>query len=152
MEKAVSKIRNEYHNRKDRQLAVATWVSRLSPVSSYVYAVTELCGTGISEAANVKEHARNYDQRLKQELYSLWDFKEYMLRGGSGSGGYYDKEGVDKKVLDQARETVPHFTNYRPIPLKERIGNITTDAILLFLFAILFFCMAYAKFIGYDLT
>jgi hypothetical protein len=151
-EKAETRIRDAYNKRRDLQLGLSRLISQLSPVSSYVYAVTELCGTGFSELDNFRDHSEAYYQNVKRAVYDLWETKTYYMGAGHYTSSTEPKKGVDFKALRGKKRPELYFSQYRMIPFAVRVRNILFDVLLTFIYGVLFFSITYVKFIRYDMT
>ena len=151
-EKAEAGLRDAYNKRKHLQLGLSRLISQLSPVSGYVYAVTELCGTGFSEIENFQDHSEAYYRNVKHAVYDLWETKTYYMGAGHYTSSTGPKKGVDFKALRDKKRPELYFSQYRMIPLSVRVRKILFDVLLTFIYGVLFFSVAYVKFIRYDMT
>jgi len=125
----------------ETQIAVTKTISRLSPVSSYVYIVTDLAGTGVAQQMRLQEMLRNYQ----------FQFREYLdektggrLMGGGGRRGFMRGRDRGYDISD-----MPLF-EYSPDPLSSRWNRCLLDLCLLGVAAIFLFMLAYVKFLRAD--
>jgi len=58
------RIQEEYENRIDEQIELAQVLSRISPSASYVYAATNLAGTGITEFRSLSDYTKEYNRQF----------------------------------------------------------------------------------------
>jgi len=131
-----NKIRRELNNKSGIQTFIAKHIACLSPYANYVYLATDLTGTGL--------HSLSYFSRVASEYYAIMN--PYLQ----------SKE-------EQARQKDPTFGNnsflnvrdrprfiYREEPLSNRLGaGLPYWGFLLF-FNVLFFVVAFVRFLRYD--
>ncbi len=130
------KIEQDYRNRKKIQLSIAMNLVRISPVSPYMYIVSGLSGTGVTEPDNFIGNAQRFQNNVKEIFYD----KVYYR---------FDRH-----------KTVEGFDRFKPPTLPDmryRYPNLTEalqihwlDMLLLCLFDILFCSLAFFKFNRYD--
>jgi hypothetical protein len=56
----LNQMEEDYRNKFDRLVRLSKNINRLSPAASFVYASTELAGTGIGEESRLKENVLRY--------------------------------------------------------------------------------------------
>lgn len=113
----------EYRVRFDRLVALSKAINRVSPVASYVYAATEIAGTGIGEEAAFKREVIRYKNGIIDRT---------LASPGPGAAG------------------PPAFRYaYRPLASVLAAGALF-DMAWLAAGAILFFGLSYLAFIRYD--
>jgi len=64
----LDKMEEDYRNKFDRLVRLAKNINRLSPSASFVYAATELAGTGIGEESRLKENVLRYKDSVLSNL------------------------------------------------------------------------------------
>ncbi len=127
-------IRN-FENELNGQIAVAKIISRLSPVSSYVYIATDVAGTGVRKQLHFMEALREYQT----------EFRGYIGRKTEGAfpfGGSDEEESYD--ISD-----MPVF-NYAEEPISDRVAGSLLDFGLLGVEALFFFMAAFVSFLRAD--
>jgi len=62
------KLENDYRLKFDRLVRLSKTINRLSPAASFVYAATELAGTGIGEESRLKDEIIRYKNTVFQEF------------------------------------------------------------------------------------
>jgi len=113
----------EYRVRFDRLVALSKAINRVSPVASYVYAATEIAGTGIGEEGAFKREVIRYKNGIIDRI---------LASPGPGAAG------------------TPAFRYaYRPLASVLAAGALF-DMAWLAAGAILFFGLSYLAFIRYD--
>lgn len=140
----IDKLEQQYSNDRNSQTAIAMNLSRVSPVSCYSYIVSEIAATGMLEMNNLAEHAKRFQNRVKEEIYDKYIIKSYGgTDGGSATMINYAK-GFDPKEAP-----VPQL-NYAHVSFTETLPYIWIDLMLLILYNIVFFAAAYVAFLRYD--
>ena len=116
-------IEADYRIKFDRMVGLAKTINRISPVAGFVYAVTDIAGTGIGEEGALKREVVRY--------------KNSVIDGMLGP----PKEGSGE---------APAFRYvYRPLNLVLARGALF-DAAWLIVFNILFFALSHTAFVRYD--
>jgi ABC-type transport system involved in multi-copper enzyme maturation permease subunit len=64
----LNQMEEEYRNKFDHLVRLSKNINRLSPAASFVYATTELAGTGISEESRLKENILRYKDSVLSNL------------------------------------------------------------------------------------
>lgn len=139
---AMAKMDKEYERQKDAQRDVAMNLSRISPASSFVFAVTDLCQTGESIRRKFLSLVKSYHRTLEGGLFSKVARDFITLPGGRTSSHWSMKEHVDLKSLT-------HFSFEQPT-LADSLRSTWVDILLLVIFGVLFFISAYVSFLRYD--
>jgi ABC-type transport system involved in multi-copper enzyme maturation permease subunit len=118
-------------------------LSRFSPVSCYTYLISGLAGTGPAEAHKFTENAERYQEQVKTAIYDNFVIKSYRL-GGSSASTTTTVEG-----FGESKTSIPDM-KYEYTTLAEVLQTGWVDVLLLFLFNILFFVIAFWRFNKYD--
>jgi len=131
------KIEEDYQNNRTVQFFAAMNLARLSPVSCYTYLVSGLCGTGVTEPDNFVANARRFQGQMEQAFYgkTIW-------RLGRPQG--FVKE-FDRYKPPPFPDMIYHYPD-----LKEAMQGHWPDLLLLGLFDVLFFSLAFMRFNRYD--
>jgi ABC-type transport system involved in multi-copper enzyme maturation permease subunit len=133
----MAKLDAFYGTQRDGQTRLAKNLSRLSPVSCFLHAVTEIAGTGLAEVGRLKENKTAFASLLENEISR----KLKMLRFGNMAMG---EDGFDRDA--PASKFV-----YREGTLRDELAGVWPDMALLLFYGILFFAGAYVSFLRYDL-
>jgi len=119
------RLGEDFSNKFNRLVNLSKNINRISPAASFVYAVTDIAGTGISEESNFKRDVVRYKDSVIQKMMS--------------------PVGSDSKANEY-----PAFTyNYRTLSQVFAQGALFDLAWLVF-FNILFFALSYFAFVKYD--
>jgi ABC-type transport system involved in multi-copper enzyme maturation permease subunit len=62
------RMEEDYRNKFDRLVRVSKTINRLSPAASFVYAATDIAGTGIGEEGLLKSEVTRYKNRYLEDL------------------------------------------------------------------------------------
>lgn len=144
MSAEIDKLQQNYSNRRNSQAAIATNISRISPVSCFTYVVSEMSATGIHETDNVLENARRFQTEVKENIYDKFIVKRYGAVSGGSSWSTSCAEGFDPR-----KAPVPQLS-YKFHTLTDALSVEWVDIFLLFFFNIVFFALAHVSFNRYD--
>lgn len=137
---ALRRLEQDYRRRMNVRSSIAMNLSRISPVSSYTYVVSELSGTGVTEPENFGRNAQIYQDQVKQAVYDKIVVKRFAV---GGERYEYPNE------FDPSEALIPEMTYSYPT-LAQALQAGLLDIILLGLFNVLFFSLAYMKLNKYD--
>jgi ABC-type transport system involved in multi-copper enzyme maturation permease subunit len=140
----IRQIEQDYKNKRNVQASIAMNLSRISPVSCYTYLLSGLSGTGVTEPENFDENAQRYQDEVKRSVYDNFVSISY---GGVGGGTATTIDSIDG--FDKTKASIPEM-HYRYRTLAEALQTGWADILLLFLFNILFFAVAFLRFRKYD--
>jgi len=140
----VKKLRQDYDIKKQTQTNIALFISRLSPVCSYLNVLSELSGTGISELLNFNNHAQRFQHQVENDIYNKCVIKRYYDQGGCYTTVEV-KPGVDRNNV-----AVPNLTDYKHVNLTQALAVGWIDILVLLLFSVILFSASYVSFLRYD--
>jgi len=136
---ALRRLEQDYRRRLNVRSSIAMNLSRISPVSSYTYIVSELSGTGVTEPDNFGRNAQRYQDKVKQAVYD----KIVVKRGRGGEKYEYPNE------FDPSNALIPEMMYSYPT-LAQALQAGRLDIVLLGLFTVLFFSLTFMKLNRYD--
>lgn len=139
------KIEQDHRNKKNIQTRIAVSLSRISPVSCYMYLISELSGTGVAEVENLRENAQRYQDTVKQAIYERFETRKY----GGTKQQFPTIEMSIPPSLSQL-ETVPPTMDYKWSTLSDAFDATWPDLVLMFAFNFLFFAGAFMRLNRYD--
>jgi ABC-type transport system involved in multi-copper enzyme maturation permease subunit len=139
----LSKIESAYQNRRKKQTAISVNLARLSPASSLSVILAEFSGTGTLEDMNFRVHADRFNDLVKNEVYDYYITNRYYTKNGSGSSSRL-KEGAPEEF------PVSQYSDYQHVSLSRIIDTVWIDILVLGLYAVIFFVLAFISFIRYD--
>ncbi len=111
------------------QVRLAQGLSRISPLASYVYAVSGLAGSGVDEQFRFQNALLDYQREIQRFVYAAYERKSKT--------GTLELSGYPRLVFKAA-------------PLSDRIAGAVTDLLLLGMWNGVFFAGAYVGFLKYD--
>ena len=133
----LKRIEEDYQNNRTVQFFAAMNLARLSPVSCYTYLVSGLCATGVTEPDNFVANARRFQGQMEQIFYGKAIWRLGRLQG-------FVKE-FDRYKPPPFPDMIYHYPD-----LKEALQVHGPDLLLLGLFDVLFFSLAFMRFNRYD--
>jgi ABC-2 type transport system permease protein len=138
---ALRRLEQDYKSRMNIRSSIAMNLSRISPVSSYTYVISELSGTGVTEPDNFNRNAQRYQDKVKQTVYDKIVVKRFAI----GGEAYEYPNGFDPRsaLLPEMKYSYPN--------LAQVLQSSQLDIILLVLFNVLFFSLAFMKLNRYDI-
>ncbi len=137
---ALRRLEQDYKRRTNVRSSIAMNLSRVSPVSSYTYILSELSGTGVTEPDNFTQNAQRYQDQVKQAVYD-----KIIVRRERGGGEKYEYPNE----FDPRDATVPEMMYTYPT-LTQALQASQLDIILLALFNVLFYALAFMMLNKYD--
>jgi ABC-type transport system involved in multi-copper enzyme maturation permease subunit len=141
---AIRMLEQDYRNRRNVQASLAANLSRISPVSCYTYLISGISSTGTAEPDKFTENAERYQEQVKAAIYDNWVVKTYRMGEPMPNIRVQRTEG-----FDQSKASIPEM-KYEYTPIAEVLRAGWVDILLLFVFNILFFAIAFWRFNKYD--
>jgi len=133
----LKRIEEDYQNKRSVQFIAAMNLARLSPVSCYTYLVSGLCATGVTEPDNFVANARRFQGQVEQAFYRKTIWRLGRLQG-------FAKE-FDRYKPPAFPDMVYHYPG-----LRKAMQVHWADMLLLGVFDVLFFSLAFMRFNRYD--
>jgi len=125
-----------------RQLALATWVSRLSPMAVFSQAAMRLAHTGIDYQERFLQAAQEYQRQFADYIEAK--MREERRQRAQGQSFRWGGGGEKLDISD-----MPQFS-FRPEPLGPSLRQMGVDIGVLVFYALLCFLGAYVSFLRYD--
>ena len=122
------KINDQFRKQLDGQIRLGQYLSRISPLSSFAYAASDLAGTGIQDRNRFLDLLPAYRREITTFGYQI-----------------YIEANLNQTDLNI--EGYPQFT-FAESPISDRIAWV--DILFLGMWNILFFMGAYLSFLRYD--
>ncbi|MFH1539612.1 MAG: ABC transporter permease subunit [bacterium] len=137
VEERVRLLEDSYFRRLARQTRAAVNISRVSPSPNFIYASANIATTGIHDYEKLRDQIVRYKTQMRDAR------KDFLLPDNSRSiPGLYIKIDTEK---------VPVFRQEK-MDVTSSINNSLVDIALLILFLVLFFMIAFVKFLRYNVT
>ena len=137
--KKQSKLAEDFKRSMENQVALAGNLSRGSPMSSFVYASTEISGTGGEERDLFMKRLERYHADWRK--YGEDKFEEFREQQRKR------QQGEEPKPFDPS--DYPKFI-YEGLSLKDQFQGVLRDVLVLAVWNIVFFMGAYLSFLRYD--
>ncbi len=138
------KIDREHQLKLQKQENIGKILSRISPVSCYVYLITEISSTGRIELQNFSNHAQHFQDRVQYEVYQKFEMNIYRF------GGNIWRTSGNKNKLNSNETNVPHFDNYERVSLSNILYANVLDIIMIYFYLMILPFLAFYVFDKYD--
>ena len=145
-------IEDNYTTKLQAQRRWATVVARLSPLTSFNLATVNLAAAGIEQEERFVEALKKYSTTWeKYSKEKRVEFDKYMeeQRKKSTDGGIIFTRGDMDRFNNLDLTDYPRFA-FEYMPLKDRLALVHTDVLLLGIWVVLLFLLAYLSFLRYD--
>jgi len=120
----MDKLEEDYRNKFNRLVRLSKDINRISPVASFIYAVTEIAGTGIGEESNLKRAVVSYKNSIFSDVISA--------------------------NLQHEKKEYPAFIYHRRSLSRVFADGALFDAAWMIFFNVIFFVLSYFIFVKYD--
>jgi hypothetical protein len=138
-----SRLNEERENKENLMQKAAFTLSRISPASSYSFAVTGLAGTSIDLKSSFKKSVEDYQIEYANFIIS----KTGQNPGSAIRFRINDNNGEKPKNINP--EEIPEF-KFKPVFSSALVSGALKDMGLLLFFNIFFFAGAFFSFRKYD--
>ncbi|MFA6447911.1 MAG: ABC transporter permease subunit [bacterium] len=133
---------DKYSRAVESQITLTKWISRISPVSAYVYAVTDIADTGIEHEKYLKKSIWTYQSQFLDYITKKFNMPDsertHGIFGGALREPPYTLDGLSKY-------------QYKPMPIAERLKFALVDIAILFIFIVAFFLAAFFSFLRAEI-
>jgi len=152
VEVRVQKIEDSHAARIQAQTRWSGVVARFSPLTAFNLAAFDLAAAGIEQESRFVEALKNYStswdeySRQKREAFDRY-MEEKRRQSEDGSVRIDPGEMEQFNKLDLS--DYPRF-RFEYMSFKDRLGQVYVDVLLLLLWNVLFFMLAYLSFLRYD--
>ncbi len=137
-EQQENKIDQFYEERLRRQIDLSRNLSRLSPSASFIFAASDLAGTGVGLFTSFRLAYGRYAKEFKDHWWA-WDREFHNNNETMKDDGWQQVDGWPG-------------LNIRPTRLDDTVDAVLYDVLLLLVFNVLFFMLSYLFFLRYDVT
>jgi ABC-type transport system involved in multi-copper enzyme maturation permease subunit len=146
----IQKIEDSFLKQVNRQTRLSRIIARLSPLTSFNLAAFDLAVAGIAQEREYVKSLNAFSstwQEYAQQKQKAW--REFMERRRSGDGSVTfnsaDMDQFNKLDLSDA----PRF-DFSFMPIGDRLWVVSGDLLLLALWNVAFFMLAYLSFLRYP--
>ena len=150
MKQYEQKVEESYLSKVQSQTRWSGIAARISPLTSFNLAAFDLAAAGIAQEVRFVDALKTYSQTWQnytEEKQKAW--REYMERQ-RGSDGSVSFSSRDMEQLTVDFTDYPRF-EFAHMSLLDRLSEIYLDILLLAVWNILFFMLAYLSFLRYDI-
>ena len=150
VEEEVQKLDDEYTARVQAQTTWSGFAARISPVTSFNLAAYDLTAAGIAQEAQFIEALKSYSgtweeySNHKQAAFRKWMEEQQSAGGRVNFRGARDEFAVDLSDY-------PRF-EFEYMSFGDRLHLVRLDILLLALWNIALFMLAYVSFLRYDIN
>lgn len=130
-----------WKNNLDAQTSLAMNISRVSPSANFIYATTNIAGTGVDDFKNVKDEIFKYKEKIKSVAES--DKKSPLHQSDS------TKPFPPNVFIKMNMDKIPEL-NINRIPLKDSLDKAIIDIGILVIYMIALFMASFIGFLRYD--
>ena len=149
-EAEVQKIEDSFLTQVNAQTRLSGIVARVSPLTSFNMAAFDLAGAGIAQEEAYIEALKAFSgswQEYSEEKQKAW--REFLERQRSGDGSVSINSGDMAQFNNLDLSDAPRF-GFAPMPVGERLSEVYGDLLLLGLWNVAFFMLAYLSFLRYP--
>ena len=133
-----TRIDQFYEDKLRSQIDWSRNLSRISPSASFVFAVTDLAGTGVGLFDAFRRGHRRFTDEFREWG---WEWTSAFRENDDKhpDEGWFQLESIPSLRVDEAR-------------LDDTVDAVLMDVLLLLVFSVLFFMLSYLFFLRYDVT
>jgi ABC-type transport system involved in multi-copper enzyme maturation permease subunit len=139
--RATEQTIRDFERQLNNQVEVARTITRISPVATYVYANTDIGVTGVRNEQQLINSLRAYQRQFSRYI-------DEKIEESGGGGMFWGGNNDDQEY---SIGDMPVF-DYKPEELGMRLEVRSTDVLLLVVFAVLFFMLAFVSFLRTDIS
>ena len=139
--RATEQTIRDFERQLNNQVEVARTITRISPVATYVFANTDIGVTGVRNEQQLINSLRAYQRQFSR-------YVDEKIEESGGGGMFWGGNNDDQEY---SIGDMPVF-DYKPEELGMRLEVRSTDVLLLVVFAVLFFMLAFVSFLRTDIS
>jgi ABC-type transport system involved in multi-copper enzyme maturation permease subunit len=137
MVSTMHKIDQEHQLKQQKQENIGKLISRISPVSCYVYLITEISATGLLEMENFAKYSQFFQEKVQNQVYQKFEMNTYIF------GENVWRTGGNRSNVNSDEIEIPHLETYERVSLANTVIENMFDVVML-----LFYLMA-LPFLGF---
>jgi ABC-type transport system involved in multi-copper enzyme maturation permease subunit len=148
-EAEIQKIEDSFQKQVNRQTHFSGIVARISPLTSFSMAAFDLAGAGVAQEEDYVEALKAFGdtwQEYSEEKQKSW--REFMERQRSADGRAMITSADMEQFNNLDLSDAPRFS-FAFMPVGQRLSNAYGDLLLLALWNVAFFMLAYLSFLRY---
>lgn len=131
----VRSLEDRWMRSLEKQIRLASTISRFSPSANYIFASASLAGTGVDDYHKLRDEVLRYRQLVSDKR------KDFLKSDKS--------KPIPMLYIKVDTEEVPEFRDAR-LDLEESVSKVIWDIGLLVAYMIILFLIAFVRFLTYD--
>ena len=146
----IQKIEDSFLKQMNRQTRLSGIVARISPLTSFNLAAFDLAAAGIAQEEEYVEALKEFSgtwQEYSEEKQKAW--REFLERQRSEEGSVSINAGDMERFNNLDLSDAPRF-DFSSMPIGDRLSVVYGDLLLLALWNVVFFMLAYLSFLRYP--
>ncbi|MFP6590608.1 MAG: ABC transporter permease subunit [Candidatus Latescibacterota bacterium] len=146
----IQKIEDSFLKQMNRQTRLSGIVARISPLTSFNLAAFDLAAAGIAQEEEYVEALKAFSgtwQEYSEEKQKAW--REFLQRQRSEDGSVSINSGDMERFNILDLSDAPRF-DFSSMPIGDRLSVVYGDLLLLALWNVVFFMLAYLSFLRYP--
>lgn len=146
----IQKIEDSFLKQMNRQTRLSGIVARISPLTSFNLAAFDLAAAGIAQEEEYVEALKAFSgtwQEYSEEKQKAW--REFLERQRSEDGSVSINSGDMERFNILDLSDAPRF-DFSSMPIGDRLSVVYGDLLLLALWNVVFFMLAYLSFLRYP--
>lgn len=146
----IQKIEDSFLKQMNRQTRLSGIVARISPLTSFNLAAFDLAAAGIAQEEEYVEALKAFSgtwQEYSEEKQKAW--REFLERQRSEDGSVSINSGDMERFNNLDLSDAPRF-EFSFMPIGDRLSVVYGDLLLLALWNVVFFMLAYLSFLRYP--
>ncbi len=146
----IQKIEDSFLKQMNRQTRLSGIVARISPLISFNLAAFDLAAAGIAQEEEYVEALKAFSgtwQEYSEEKQKAW--REFLQRQRSEDGSVSINSGDMERFNILDLSDAPRF-DFSSMPIGDRLSVVYGDLLLLALWNVVFFMLAYLSFLRYP--
>ena len=144
------KIEDSFMAKIRAQTRWSTYIARISPLTSFNLAALDLAAAGINQEVHFVDALKEYSSTwgsYSDEKSKAW--QDFMKERQSSGGRMVFTSADMEQFNNMDYSDYPRFT-FAYMPFKDRLQSVYKDVLLLGVWNVLFFMLAYLSFLRYD--
>ena len=146
----IQKIEDSFLKQMNRQTRLSGIVARISPLTTFNLAAFDLAAVGIAQEEEYVEALKAFSgtwQEYSEEKQKAW--REFLERQRSEEGSVSINAGDMERFNNLDLSDAPRF-DFSFMPIGDRLSVVYGDLLLLALWNVVFFMLAYLSFLRYP--
>lgn len=146
----MQKVEDDFATKIEEQTRWSGIVARLSPLTSFNLAAFNLAASGLEQERRYIDALKQYGEswtEYSNEKRKAWD--EFMQQRQRAGGEMMFTSADMERFNNLDLSDYPRF-HFEYMSFRDRVASVWMDVVLLGVWAVLFFMLAYISFLRYD--